>query len=142
MTDYSELIERLEDQAHMTQRDGLAAMLATATEAATAIRDLIAERDAAHAKGWNEAIEAAAKVAYVTCAQTRHVTLGDACDAAIRAMRKDAPSHPGMVVLNTGSSLGVSHNDAPTSYVAVSYGLQEPSMKTHHSVRVEKDTPQ
>jgi len=50
MTDNSELIERLEE---------LGGTLGN--PAARLIRDLIAERDAAHAKGWNEAIEAGAE---------------------------------------------------------------------------------
>jgi len=49
MTDHSELIERLLDPTPPHYGKCLAA--------ATAIRDLIAERDAAHAKGWNEAID-------------------------------------------------------------------------------------
>jgi hypothetical protein len=51
MTDYSELIERLEGMDTYGYQSQLAC------KAATAIRDLIAERDAAQATGWNQAIE-------------------------------------------------------------------------------------
>jgi hypothetical protein len=37
------LVERLRDQGHLTQRDGLAALTATATEAATELERLTAE---------------------------------------------------------------------------------------------------
>jgi len=92
MTDHSELIERLEaeiERQKHTRGDYLdyGEPDPLIVEAATAIRDLITERDTAHAKGWNEAIEAAARL---IAADDSPV---DWCDAypAIRAMRKDTP---------------------------------------------------
>jgi len=64
MTDYSELIERLEAWSDLDTESGHNSRAETMLRAATAIRDLIAERDAAigalEFQGtWNEAIEAA-----------------------------------------------------------------------------------
>lgn len=61
MSDYNELLERLEAPAYWFSgsADGHEAENDTPYEAATAIRTLLAERQA----GWNDAIEAAAKVA-------------------------------------------------------------------------------
>jgi len=89
MTDHSELIERLEKQAHICQTSksiGLITKTRSADamqRAATAIRDLIAERDAAHAKGWNEAIDELESAD----------GFGEWRGAAeyLRAMRKDTP---------------------------------------------------
>jgi hypothetical protein len=46
----------------------------------------------ARAAGVREGLEMAAKVAYVTCAQTRHVTLGDKVADAIRALKDSYPT--------------------------------------------------
>jgi len=82
-SDYSELVDRLK-----TWRPGsYQGWLDQASEAATAITTLQAELASARETAWNEAIEVAARVAYMACAQTRHVTLGDQCVQAIRAMK-------------------------------------------------------
>jgi len=64
MTDYSELLERLERRADLITTPVVYAEDADVADdihlAATTIRTLLAERDAVHAKAWNEAIEAAA----------------------------------------------------------------------------------
>lgn len=61
-------------------------------------RQLQAERDAAHARGWNEAVEAAAKIAKNAWLVSTHGTIGDAdygnaiCEQAandIRALKKE-----------------------------------------------------
>lgn len=47
------------------------------------------ERDLAEARG--KALEEAAGVAYFTCAETRHVSLGEKCSTAIRALSEKKP---------------------------------------------------
>jgi|GEM_PF-5249297 len=87
MTDHSELIERLQMKQRLADSNTRFGVMPSRmyAQAATAIRDLIAERDAAHAKGWNEAIEAA-----VNDTERRfRLSVGKKAATFIRAMRKD-----------------------------------------------------
>ena len=68
-----------------TYRDNQIAVAETLSEVEPAI-------EAARAAGIREGLEMAAKVAYVTCAQTRHVTLGDKVADAIRALKDSHPT--------------------------------------------------
>jgi len=85
MTDHSELIERLQMSQRLADSNTRFGVMPSRTyaQAATAIRDLIAERDAAHAKGWSEAIEELESAD----------GFGEWRGAAeyLRAMRKDTP---------------------------------------------------
>lgn len=64
----------------------------TAREAATEItrlRQLLSEAEKREREERVKALNHAAVVAYATCAETRHVTLGDKVAAAIRALQSE-----------------------------------------------------
>ena len=74
-----------ETSAEATKRTAMQVCRDAARAALSAIPD-------ARAAGVREGLEMAAKVAYVTCAQTRHVTLGDKVADAIRALKDSHPT--------------------------------------------------
>ncbi|MCZ7974422.1 hypothetical protein O9X80_07955 [Agrobacterium salinitolerans] len=64
----------------------------TAEDAATEIsrlRQLLSEAETREREARVKALNHAAVVAYATCAETRHVTLGDKVAAAIRALQSE-----------------------------------------------------
>lgn len=64
----------------------------TAEDAATEIsrlRQLLSEAEKREAEARAKALNHAAVVAYATCAETRHVTLGDKVAASIRALQSE-----------------------------------------------------
>ena len=55
----------------------------------TSLRQLLSEAEKREREARAKALNHAAVVAYATCAETRHVTLGDKVAAAIRALQSE-----------------------------------------------------
>ena len=80
----SDIVERL-NLDHST----LNPLHKEAADEITRLRQLLSEADKREKEVRAKALNHAAVVAYATCAETRHVTLGDKVAASIRALQSE-----------------------------------------------------